>query len=46
VRDSNGRFIAALAFHGPAQRVSIKAAENKRDVLIAAAQRLTDALFS
>lgn len=46
VRDSNGRFIAALAFHGPAQRVSIKAAESKRDVLIAAAQRLTDALFS
>lgn len=46
VRDSNGRFIAALAFHGPAQRVSIKAAESKRDVLISAAQRLTDALFS
>lgn len=45
VRDPQGRFIAALAFHGPAQRLSIETAISKKDVLKTGADRLTGALF-
>lgn len=46
VLDSQGRFIAALAFHGPAQRVPIDDAIAKKDIMIEAARRLTTALFT
>lgn len=40
VRDTQGRFIAALAFHGPLQRLTVSVAKEKLDVLHQAAQRL------
>ncbi|MEM0947909.1 MAG: IclR family transcriptional regulator [Pseudomonadota bacterium] len=45
VTDASGRFIAALAFHGPTQRLTIADAISKKDVLQAAALRLRSALF-
>lgn len=45
VRDPNGRFIAALACHGPSQRIDLSDAIERRGVLIDAAARLRDALF-
>jgi len=44
VRDEEGRFIAALASHGPTQRLSIEAAIEKKSVLQEAASRLSEAL--
>ncbi len=46
VCDSEGRFVAALAFHGPAQRVPIQEAVSKRGVLLDGARKLSEALFS
>lgn len=44
VLDAHNRFIAALAYHGPKQRVSLEQATDRRDVLTSAAQRLGRAL--
>ncbi len=43
--DDAGRFAAALAFHGPTQRVSAEYAISKLPVLEAASKRLSDAIF-
>ena len=45
VSDGQGRMIAALAFHGPAQRISIDAAVDNLPVLQDGAARLTQALM-
>ncbi len=45
VTDTTGRFAAALAFHGPIQRMSVADAIARRDVLQDAAERLRIALF-
>jgi DNA-binding IclR family transcriptional regulator len=45
VIDPAGRFHAALAFHGPTQRMSLKQAHTHLPVLTAAAQRLERVLF-
>ena len=44
VTDLSGRFVAALAFHAPTQRVSIDDAIARKDVLQTAAERLSHAL--
>jgi len=44
VRDPGGRFIAALAFHAPMQRVSLEAGRAHVATLAAGARRL-EALF-
>ena len=46
VRDLAGRFVAALAFHGPVQRMSIESAVAHKDVLTEGARRLSHALFT
>jgi len=46
VRDAQGRFAAALAFHGPAQRISIAQAIAKKDILTEGARKLTAALLN
>ncbi|TCK99243.1 IclR family transcriptional regulator [Shimia isoporae] len=45
VKDPTGRFIAALAIHGPTQRASMQEATEKKEILQAAADRLGGALF-
>ena len=45
VTDEKGRFVAALAFHGPTQRLTIEDAIRKKDVLLDAALQLRSALF-
>lgn len=45
VTDADGRFVAALAFHGPTQRLTIEDAIEKKNVLQDAALRLRQALF-
>ncbi|MBO9406321.1 IclR family transcriptional regulator [Shimia sp. R9_1] len=45
VKDPAGRFVSALAFHGPTQRVKLSEAVERVDVLHAAAKRLSAALF-
>lgn len=45
VHDTKGRFTAALAFHGPTQRISIADAVARKNVLQTAAVQLRDALF-
>lgn len=45
VTDAQERFIAALAFHGPVQRLSIADAVSKESVLQSAALQLRAALF-
>ncbi len=45
VKDAEDRFIAALAFHGPAQRLTIADAIAKKHILHAAASRLRLALL-
>ena len=45
VTDPAGRFVAALAFHGPTQRISIPAAIQQKEFLQQAAIRLRSALF-
>lgn len=44
--DDRKRFCAALAFHGPTQRLSIESAKANVDMLSDAAQRMSIALFS
>jgi DNA-binding IclR family transcriptional regulator len=46
VLDLRGRFVAALAFHGPTQRLSLETAIARRGVLLNASERLTAALFT
>ena len=46
VTDAAGRFAAALAFHGPTQRISLDDAVARLDVMQAAATRLSETLFS
>jgi DNA-binding IclR family transcriptional regulator len=45
VKDNHGRFAAALAFHGPTQRISIENALARKDILAVAAKQLADSLF-
>ncbi len=45
VLDTEGRFFAALAYHGPAQRMSLKEAVEHKDLLHDAAARLSSILF-
>ncbi|MBE1283753.1 MAG: helix-turn-helix domain-containing protein [Rhodobacteraceae bacterium] len=45
VTDPSGRFVSALAFHGPTQRISIPEAIRCKEMLQASAIRLRDALF-
>jgi DNA-binding IclR family transcriptional regulator len=45
VLDAHQRFIAAIAYHGPKQRVSLDEAIARREILTSAAQRLGQALF-
>lgn len=45
VLDPNGRFFAALAYHGPAQRMSLKDAVERKHILHNAAVRLSSVLF-
>ncbi len=45
VTDRRGRFIAALAFHGPKPRITLTGAMAQVGFLQASAQRLGDALF-
>lgn len=45
ILDPAGRFIAALAFHGPTQRISLKEATRNVDMLKTAATRLSSTLF-
>lgn len=46
VRDAEGRFVAALAFHGPKQRLSITKAIDGLDILTDAANRLSHAILT
>ncbi len=46
VRDPMGRFFAALAYHGPTQRLSLEEAVNDVDMLKDAATRLSSAIFA
>lgn len=45
VVDTNGRFVAALAIHGPKQRLPLSEAEAYHHILSTAAQKLTDIVF-
>lgn len=42
VRDDRGRFVAALAFHGPTQRLSVDAMLEKKEILLEGAERLKE----
>ena len=44
--DHRGRYSASLAFHGPAQRLTIEDAIARKKILIEAAQKMKDVLFS
>lgn len=46
VSDPSGRFVAALAFHGPTQRINLAEAVERKTLLQQAAAKLRDALFS
>ena len=46
VNDNHGRFAAALAFHGPTQRISVENALARKDILTKAAKQLAESLFS
>ncbi len=45
VKDLQGRYCAALAFHGPTQRLSVDHVLGFRETLLEGAQRLRDAFF-
>ena len=45
VTDHAGRYVAALAFHGPTQRITLSEAVSRKDLLQDAALQLRDALF-
>lgn len=44
VRDRDGRFVAALAFHGPTMRLTLPNMLDRKHVLVAAAERLSKVL--
>jgi len=46
ILDERGRYSASLAFHGPAQRLTIDDAISRRKILLEAAQRMREVLFS
>lgn len=46
VTDAHGRFVAAVAFHGPTQRISVEDAIARKEVLQKAAIKLRDAIFT
>jgi len=46
VTDNQGRFVAALAFHGPSQRLSVDVMKQRCDVLVQGAEILKQSLFS
>ncbi|MCH2095051.1 MAG: IclR family transcriptional regulator [Rhodobacteraceae bacterium] len=46
VVDPSGRYVASLAYHGPAQRLILDDAIDKKDILHSAAQKLSQVLFS
>jgi len=46
VTDSFGRFVAALAFHGPGQRLSVEILEASKDILLKGAETLKTSLFT
>ncbi len=46
VTDVHGRFVAAIAFHGPTQRVAIEDAVARKDILQSAAIKLREAIFA
>jgi len=46
VRDPSGRFVAALAYHGPRPRMSLENAVERRAILTDGAKRLSEVLFS
>ena len=45
ITDPNGRFIAALAFHGPVLRINISQAIERKQLLQSAAKQLSKCLF-
>ena len=45
IKDKEDRFIGALAFHGPTQRISIENAIARKEILLNASQKLRDHLF-
>lgn len=46
VRDPDGRFAAALAYHGPISRISLDSAVARRGILVDGARRLAEVLFT
>ena len=46
IHDEHRRYFASLAFHGPNQRLSVSTALSKKDVLLTAAEKLRQVLFS
>lgn len=44
--DPSGKFFAAIAFHGPTQRLTIEKALKNKDFLCDSAKRLTNAIFN
>ncbi len=45
VVDPEGRYVAGVAYHGPTQRMSMKAAIERKDILLDAAVKLSRVLF-
>ena len=45
IKDKEDRFIGALAFHGPTQRISIENAIARKEILLKASQKLREHLF-
>ena len=39
IKDREDRFVGALAFHGPTQRISIENAVARKEILISASQK-------
>jgi DNA-binding IclR family transcriptional regulator len=46
VTDERGRFVGALAFHGPAQRLSLETLLEGREILLKGAETLKESLFA
>ena len=46
VTDRFGRYVAALAFHGPSQRLSIDILEADKGILLSGAEKLNASLFT
>ncbi|NNE52995.1 MAG: IclR family transcriptional regulator [Sulfitobacter sp.] len=46
IKDPKGRFVAALALHGPTPRITIPSAIERKELLQAAAGRISAALYS